>query len=135
MSVVSVRAALQTKLNSMVSPISYAWENIPFTPVPGTPYAQAFLLSATPDNSTLGDGFYRAQGIFLVSIFYPLQAGTATAEAKAEAIRTEFKRGTTMTSGAVSVLVDTTPEIGQGRVDGDRWHIPIKIRWSAGIMA
>jgi len=134
MSIVSVRAALQTKLNGMAA-LATAWENVPYTPVAGTPYQAAYVLAAEPDNPTLGDGFYREQGIFQVSLFYPLQAGTATAEARAQLIRTTFKRGTSMTSGSVTVIVDKTPEIGQGRVDGDRWHIPVKIRWSAGVIA
>nr|MDD5724392.1 phage tail terminator-like protein [Syntrophales bacterium] len=94
-----------------------------------------YVMPATPDNPTLGDGFYREQGVFQVSLFYPLLAGPQTAEARAQLIRTTFKRGTAMTSGAVKVVVDRTPEIGQGRVDGDRWHIPVKIRFSAGIIA
>jgi hypothetical protein len=107
---------------------------VAYTPVAGTAYQAAYVMSATPDNPTLGDGFYRAQGIFQISLFYPLAAGTATAEARAEAIRTSFKRGTTLTSGAVKVIISATPEIGQGRVDGDRWHVPVKIRWQAGII-
>jgi len=58
----------------------------------------------------VGDGFYREQGLFQVSLFYPLQTGTLTAATRAQAIRTAFKRGTTMTSGSVKVIVDLTPE-------------------------
>jgi len=117
----------------MTPALSTAWENVAFTPVAGTPYQAAFLMCAAPDNPTLGDGFYRALGIFQVSLFYPLQAGAGTAEAKAELIRTTFKRGTSMVLGSVTVRVERTPDIGQGRVDGDRWHVPVKIRWFAGI--
>lgn len=135
MSIVSVRAALEAKLNAMTPTLAIAWQNVGYTPVTGTPYQACFLLPATPSNPTVGDGFYREQGIFQISLFYPLLAGPGTAEARAQLIRTTFKRGTAMTSGSVSVLVDTTPEIGQGRADDDRWHIPVKIRWSAGIIA
>ena len=135
MSIVSVRAALQSKLNGMAGGVQVAWENVGYTPAVGTPYQAAYVMTAEPGNLTLGDGFYREPGIFQVSLFYPLQAGTAAAEARAQLIRTTFKRGTSMVSGTVTVLVDKTPEIGQGRVDGDRWHIPVKIRWSAGVIA
>jgi len=134
MSIISIRAALETKLNGITPAISIAWENVPFTPVAGTPYAQIYLMPASPDNPTLGDGFYRERGILQISLMYPLQAGPLTAETKAEAIRTAFKRGTTMTSGSVTVVVDRTPEIGQGRVDGDRWAVPVRVRYSAGIL-
>jgi hypothetical protein len=134
-SIQSVRAALETKLNGITPALSTEWQNVPFTPVTGTPYQRAFLLPATPDNPTLGDSFYRERGIFQVSLLYPIQTGPAAAEARAQLIRTAFKRGTVMTSGTVKVLIDRTPEIGQGRVDDDRWFVPVKIRWSAGIIA
>jgi len=133
MSISSVRIALENKLNAMTPTLSTAWENVPFTPVTGTPYQRAYLMPATPANPTMGDGYYREQGIFQVSLFYPLQAGPKTAADRAELIRAAFKRGTTLTSGTVSVIIERTPEIGQGRVDGDRWALPVKIRWYAGI--
>ena len=156
MSISSIRTALETKLNSITPAISLAWENVPFTPVTGVPYAQMFLIPAAPDNSTLGDGFYREQGLLQVSLFYPLQAGPQTAEARASLIRAAFKRGTgiiigvlgiswdggiswdnsiSWAEGTITIIIDRTPEIGQGRVDGDRWHVPVKIRYEAGIIA
>ena len=133
MSIVNVRAALETKLNGMTPALPTSWENIPYIPVAGTAYQEAYVLPATPDNPTLGDGFYREQGIFQITLLYPLQAGTATAAARAQLIRTTFKRGTSMVSGAVTVRVDRTPEISPGRVDGDRFSIPVKIRFFADI--
>ena len=133
MSLASVRIALETKLNGMTPSISTAWENVPFTPVSGTPYQAAYLLPATPANPTMGDGYYREHGIFQITLMYPIQAGTLTAATRAELIRSTFKRGTTLISGTVSVIIERTPEIGQGRVDGDRWALPVKIRWYAGI--
>lgn len=133
MSIVSVRAALETRLNNMSPALATAWENAPYNPVAGTPYQAAYLLPASPDNSTMGDGYYMEQGIFQVSLFYPLQAGPKAAADRAELIRTQFKRGTSMTSGSDTVRIAKTPEIGQGRVDGDRWHIPVKCVYFAGI--
>jgi hypothetical protein len=133
MSISSVRIALESKLNAMTPSLSTAYENVPFTPVTGTPYQMVFLLPATPANPTMGDGYYREQGIFQVTLMYPLQAGPKTAADRAELIRAAFKRGTSMTSGGITTIVERTPEIGQGRVDGDRWALPVKIRWYAGI--
>jgi len=135
MSISSVRIALENKLNAMTPSLSTAWENVPFTPVTGTAYQKAFLLPATPANPTMGDGYYREQGIFQVTLMYPLQAGPKPAADRAEAIRAAFKRGTTLTNGNVSVIIEQTPEIGQGRVDGDRWALPVKIRWFSSIFA
>ena len=133
MSIAAVRIALEVKLAAMTPALATAWENAPYFPIAGTPYQAAYLLPATPDNPTMGDTFYREQGIFQVSLFYPLQTGPAAAAARAELIRTAFKRGTSMTSGTVTVRIARTPDIGQGRVEGDRWHLPIKIQFFAGI--
>ena len=133
MSLASVRIALESKLNAMTPALSTAWENVPFTPVTGTPYQMVFLLPATPANPTMGDGYYREQGIFQVTLMYPLQAGPKTAADRAELIRAAFKRGTSMTSGGITTIIERTPEIGQGRVDGDRWMQIVRIRWFAGI--
>lgn len=129
MSLIYVRAALETKLNGITPALATVWENTPYTPVSGTAYQNVWLLPAQPGNPTMGDGFYREQGILQINLMYPLQAGTATAAARAELIRTAFKRGTSMTSGGITVKIDSTPEISQGRVDGDRWSVPVKIRW------
>jgi hypothetical protein len=133
MSITSVRAALEVKLAAITPALATAYENAPYTPVAGTPYQAVYLMTATPENPTMGDGFYREQGIFQVSLFYPLQAGPAAAAARAELIRTAFKRGTALTSGTVTVRISRTPEIGQGRVDGDRWHQIVRVQYFAGV--
>lgn len=134
MSDVLARGALQTKLDAMSPALSTAYENVAFEPVPGIPYQAAYFLPATPENPTMGDDYYRMIGIFQVDLFYPLSVGTGAAEARAELIKAAFKRGTSMTSGTVTVITDKTPEISPGRKEGDRWHIPVKIRFYAGII-
>lgn len=134
MSIISARAALEAKLNAMTPALATSWENVPYTPVSGTAYQAAYLLPVT-ENPTMGVDYHRLAGIFQINLFYPLQAGTLTAATRAELIKATFKRGTTMTSGSIKVIVDRTPEIGQGRPDGDRWMIPVKIRWWAEVFA
>jgi hypothetical protein len=133
MSITSVRAALEVKLAAMTPALATAYENAPYTPIAGTPYQAVYLMAATPENPTLGDGFYREQGIFQISLFYPLQSGPKAAADRAELIRTAFKRGTALTSGTVTVRISRTPEIGQGRVDGDRWHQIVRVQYFAGV--
>jgi len=134
MSIVAVRSVLQAKLDGMSPALDTAWENFKYEPITGTPYQAAFVMPATPENPTLGGDRYREKRIFQSSLFYPLDVGTGVAEARAELIKTTFKRGTSMISGTVTVRIDRTPDISAGRVDGDRWHIPVKIRWFAGII-
>lgn len=134
MSIVTARVALETKLATVTfTGGATAYENVPYTPVAGTPYQAAYFMPSV-DNPTMGDGFYRIMGIFQVSLFYPLNKGSGTAATQAELIKTAFKRGTSLTSGAVTVKIDKTPDISQGRVEGDRWHIPIRISFYADII-
>ena len=133
MSIRSIRTALETAINGM-SALATAWENVPYTPVTGTPYQRVFLLVAQPDNRVLGSN-YTEQGILQVSLMYPINTGTNAAATRAELLRTTFKRGNTYSSGGITVLITKTPEIGTGTTDGDRFVIPVKIRWSADILS
>lgn len=133
MSIAKVRAALETRLGTLTPALSTAYENAAFTPVAGTPYQRVFLLPATPDNEVLGCDYYREIGIFQVSLYYPVNGGPGTAQARAQLLRTHFKRSTTMTSGGVTTTVSATPAIATAFVDGDRYVIPVSIPYRAEI--
>jgi len=131
MSVVACRAALETALNGMTA-LATAWENSPYTPIAGTPYQQVHILFADPDNLEYGRR-HRELGYMQVKLMYPLQVGTATVAARAELIRTTFYRGASFTSGGVTVIVEKTPEVGSGQVEGDRWAVPVRVRFFANV--
>lgn len=133
MSIGNVRIALESALNGMAPSVQTAWENVPFTPTPGTAYQAAYLLPAEPENPTYGDNYHRLIGIFQINLFYPLQAGPKAAADRAELIKATFCRGASFTSGSVTTTIQRTPEVGQGRVDGERWMVPVKIRFYAGV--
>lgn len=134
MSQVSIRAALEVALAAISPALETAWENHAFTPpAPSVPYQRAFVLFAEPSDPEAGNAIHFERGIFQINLMYPLQAGDSTARARAEAIRTAFYRGRSMTSGGITAVVEKTPEAGQGTVDGDRWFIPVKIRFFAQI--
>ena len=127
MSAVAIRAALETALNGIAPALATAWENAPFTPTQGTAYQRVFLKGVT-DNPTLGGNHYRINGYMQVSLYYPLQTGSSAASTRAELIKTTFKRGYSFTSGGVTVIIDKTPDgMEGGRVDGDRFVLPVKI--------
>mgnify|MGYP003334795421 CR=1 FL=1 len=132
MSVVSIRAALETALNAMSPSLSTAWENVAFTPVAGTPYQIVNMLFAPPVNREIGSR-HQEQGYMQVRLMYPVQVGTATAAARAELLRTTFKRGNTFSSGGITVTITDTPEIVPGAVEGDRYAMPVKIRFVSNV--
>lgn len=134
MSQIKIRAALETALNAILPAIDTAWENVSFNPpASSTPYQAAFVLFAEPDDPEAGHALHIERGILQINLKYPLQTGDGTARARAELIRTTFYRGRSFTSDGVTVSVENTPEAGQGTVDGDRWLIPVKIRFKSQI--
>ncbi len=132
MSAVKIKSALETALNGMTA-LSTSWENAAFTPVAGTAYQQVNILFAEPDNVEYGRT-HRELGYMQIKLMYPLQVGSVTAITRAELIRSTFYRGASFTSSGVTVIIERTPEIGAGSVEGDRWSIPVKIRFFANIL-
>lgn len=133
MSVVNIRAALETAVNNMTPSLSTAWENNAFTPpASSVPYQQVWVMFARPDNAVFGTE-HTELGIMQVDLMYPLQVGTAAVAARAELIRTTFKRGTSFTSNDITVNISDTPEVSNSGVDGDRYKVIVKIRFFAHI--
>jgi len=133
MSIVNIRAALETRLNAISPSLATAWESVPYTPVTGTPFQQVNLLLNEAENPTLGDGMYRVTGFLQVLLCYPPGTGPKAASARAELIRNQFQRGLGLSSGGTDVLIDRTPTIAQAIIDGDRYRLPVTIYFSADI--
>lgn len=132
MSLANVRIALETALAAITPGIATAYENAPFTPATGTAYQAVYLLPAEPDNPEIGPAWVE-RGLLQVSLFYPKDKGPKDALERAELIRAKFVRGASFVSGGVTVNIHTTPEIGPARIEDDRYHVPVKVRWSARI--
>lgn len=134
MSQVKIRAALEVALNAIAPALATAWENSAFVPpAASVPYQQAFMLFAEPDDPEAGHAVHIQRGIFQINLLYPIGVGDATARARAKVLIDTFYRSRSFTSGGVTVSVERTPEAGQGTVDGDRWLIPVKIRFFSQI--
>ena len=127
---VDIRAALETALAAMTPNMPTAWENVEFIPVNNVAYQTVNLLVATPLNSEMGSS-YIEQGIFQVTLMYPLMAGVAEVTSRTRLLRDTFFRGKTLVSNDEKVVIERTPEVSAGRRDGDRWAVPVKIRWIA----
>lgn len=135
MSSVKVKAALEIALAAMTPALATAWPNVAFTPpvASSTPWQRADILFAAPEDLEIGATYHREQGVFLVTLFYPLQTGGTAAQTRAELLRSIFYRGATFTNAGVNVTIEQTPEISAGSADGDRWVISVRIRFYANI--
>lgn len=129
MSILDVGAALETKLDAMIPSLPTAWENSEYKPVTGTAYQRVFDLRTETVNPTYGDGQAREEGIFQVTLCYPLLKGKKDATTRAGLIRTHFKRGTTMTSNGISVRVKGTPHIAPARYEDGLYLIDVSISY------
>ena len=134
MSHVAVRAALETALNGITPALATAWANTNFTPT-ADPYQIVKILFADPDSRTLGVAEYWEQGYMQVRLMYPLAAGTETAGARAELIRSTFKRGSAFASSGITTKIRWTPSISGGQVEDGRWAVIVKIPFYANITA
>lgn len=132
MSALLVRQALEAALAAMSPALATAGENANYSPVPGTPYQQVYLLLAQPANDEFS-AVHREQGFLQVDLKYPLGKGTKDAITRAELIRTTFPRGASFTASGVTVNINRTPEIMPGRTEEDRFVVPVRIPFHAHI--
>ena len=134
MTITAVRAALETAVNAMTPALETQYENAAFTPTPGTPYQAAALLTAQPRNDEVSASWVE-QGLFQITLRYPLNTGPADAAARATLIRQTFRRGASFTKDGVTVTVVRTPEILPAYTEGDRYAVPVRVPFSAPITA
>lgn len=131
-----IRAALESRLNAMSPSFPTAWENAAYTPEIGTPFQWVTLLPAETQNPTfagIGSELAFEQGIFQVSIYEPRGVGSGAAAARADALRDQFKRGLTLTSGGVNVKIARTPSIAPALLEADWYVVPVSIPYFAHV--
>lgn len=128
----NIRSALETALAAISPALSTAWENAPFEATAGTAYQICNIIFAEPDNDEYGSR-HRELGYMQVKLMYPLDVGTSAINTRAELLRTTFTRGNSFTSSGVVTMIQRTPEIRPGQVEGDRWAVAVIIRFYANI--
>lgn len=130
MSLAAISQALETRLAAMTPALATAWENVTFTPTAGTPYQRVNFMPATPNDYGVASGTQEI-GLFQVMLCYPLNTGRAAAAARVQLLRDQFPRNLRLLSGSALVAkIMRTPAAAPGMVDGDRWVVPVTIRWS-----
>lgn len=133
MSQVKISNALETRLAAIASPLPTQWENAAFTPVDNQPYQQVDILFAQPSNPTANGNFNRQQGFMQIRLYYPAGTGRLAAQTRAEALALWFKRGLSFSSDGVTAIIDRTPEISKGGVEGSRYVLVIRIRFFSNV--
>ncbi len=93
-----------------------AYPNAAFTkPTASTAWASVFVIPATTAPLSIRDSDEMA-GVFQIDLNYPINSGAGAIQAKADAIRAHFKRGTVLSG----VELGTVSVANLGPVDG--WY-------------
>lgn len=130
MTLTAIRAALETALSALTPALASAWENTVFTPVSGTAYQRVTLVMATPDDGEIG-GPHIEMGFLQVDLCYPQGRGAAEAAARADLIKSSFRKGTSLTASGVTVLIAATPNVLAPALEGERFVLPVRIPFRA----
>ena len=125
MSLVNIKAALETALNSITPSMPTFWENMSIDEPLSLPMQQVFLITMPPANPEYGQG-YQERGFIQVSLRYPLKSGSGEAIARAEVIRSHFKRGFSFSFSGDVVTISETPSI-TASVTLDHYFLAVKI--------
>lgn len=131
MSQSKIRQALEARLKALEPDFPTAWQGLPFTPMGGQPYQEAFFLPAQPSTPGLRQSSTVYRGVFQVTLCYPSGSGVAAADAKAEAIAAHFDPASTvLEKDGVKVRIEGAPAIG-GPLPGEpgRIRIPVSVRY------
>ena len=133
MSSLSVKKAIETAINGLSPTVATVYENMPYSPIVGTPYQQVWFVGFIPVNQEYGAS-HQLKGYFQIDLMYPLLNGSGTALTRAEVIKALFKKGSSFIADGISVNICETPEITSGRNEGDRWKICVKVYYSAWVI-
>lgn len=108
-------------------------QNSSYQVVSGVPYQLIHMTTFKPDEPTQGGGYYREHGVFQVTLVYPLGVGVGAISARAELIRSYFKKGISLVNAGVTTVIPETPEFGYQQGSSDNISLPVKIGYRADI--
>jgi hypothetical protein len=128
-----IRQALESRLKALDSVQTIFENTTDAAPDPDVLYQEATLMPIEPDNSVQGTTQYCERGLFQITILAPLGKGPGAASARTEQLRTQFKRGTTLTKGSLNVLITHTPKVASGYEQHGRWVVPVTVQWQSWV--
>jgi len=133
MSVLKTQKGLIKHLNLLLPNIATAYEGASFTP-PTTIYQRLQFRINRPDDPVLGTGYYRERIEMQIFVNAPTNKGTGEALARAELLRTHFKKGTTLSEDGILIHILETPQIAGTMAIGDRIICPVLIDVTAEVL-
>ena len=133
MSAALVRRALETALNTWASTnsVQVAWENVEYTPTPGTIYARAHLLPATTITDGLAMTHRGYRGVFQVTLYTPQGTGSAAAHSLAALLDVAFTTAQPLSAAGLSVYISRPMTARVAQFDGGAYVVPVDCEYIA----
>lgn len=128
----AITKALENKLKAIAPALPIAYNNVNFA-TPNGPYQSAYVLFARPDTTGFGSGPYLQSGYMQVGLHYPTGGGAGEAQARGDLIRASFFRGLSLAADGITTVIEETPEVSGGAIEGDRFVVKVLIRFYAQI--
>lgn len=137
MSLAIVRKLLEERLATLAPSLPSAFENVTYQRSQGVAFQEITLIPAGVEDPVFGTpggaGLKREVGLMQIKLHYPEAEGSGAATARAEAVRSHYPRGLTLTQGNVRLMIVRSPTIGPGRPDGGFWALPVSVYYSADV--
>lgn len=136
MSQALVRRALETALNTWATSasVSVAWENVEFSPAPGTAYVRAFMLPAETQQGFVAGNHRQYLGVFQVTLCMPEGTGPAAADALVSSLDAAFTTTAPLTAGGVSVWIIKPMSPGPKLPEPGLYAIPVSCTYTAHVV-
>jgi hypothetical protein len=133
MSLPQIRRALEKHLAALTPGVPTAWDNVSFSPpADGSVYQEARFVPNDPI-TPMDTLTFIEQGFLQVALFYPQGKGPRDAENRVDALRTHFRRGTTLVEDGVSTIITRVPTVAAAVPADGQWRVPVTIYWQAQV--
>lgn len=132
MSLTAIRAALEQAVESITPALATAWENVEYKPIEGVPYQRVYIIYAEPNNQEYGKN-HQEIGMLSINLYYPAKTGANALEQRIALIRDKFARGSSFTSGGITVVINRTPAVGPSLNEDGRYMRNVSARFYANI--
>lgn len=133
MSKTAIRKALEAKLETILPKLVTVFENSNQSVPANTPYQIANLFFARPLTTGYGNAPYIQRGYLQISLMYPLGQGPGPAQARGDLLELAFFRGLSLAANGVTTVIEETPEVSGGEVEGDRFVVKVFVRFYSDI--
>ena len=124
-----IRAALEKHLVTLSGLPEIAWENVPFEPTTGTPWAALRLTPTGRSPAVRGiNPQQRYDGLLTIELKYPEGLGPNLADEMADSIMEHFEATTGIVDNDLLIRIETSDR-GQGTEDSPWYSVPVIITW------